>query len=56
MSRGQGEPSPPQFRHTALPVFQSGGRFDMELSIIDLLQLVAVICTCLGVLFFSIRF
>lgn len=56
MSRGQGESVPPYFRHNRFVVFGVEGRFDMDISVIDLLQLILVFATCLGVLFFSVRF
>ena len=56
MSRGQGEVVPPYFRHNGFLVFGVEGRFDMDISVIDLLQLILVFATCLGVLFFSARF
>ena len=48
MSRGQGEIVPPYFRHNGFVVFGVEGRFDMDISVIDLLQLILVFATCLG--------
>ena len=39
MSPARGESHLPYFRHTAGADFLPGGRFDMDFSIIDLLQL-----------------
>ena len=56
MSRGQGEIVPPYFRQNGFLVFGVEGRFDMDISVIDLLQLILVFATCHGILFFSARF
>ena len=56
MSRGQGEVVPPYFRHNGFLVLGVEGRFDMDISVVALLELILVFATCLGVLFFPARF